>query len=65
MAIVLKFGILNILEPSGPVQGLRYLYLYLLPTTHIIAMRFVCTADTQVAVNNTKTAIVGQKRFCG
>jgi hypothetical protein len=28
MPIVLKSGSLNLLEPSGPVNGLLYLYLY-------------------------------------
>jgi hypothetical protein len=30
MPIVLKSGSLNLLEPSGPVMGLLYLYLYII-----------------------------------
>jgi hypothetical protein len=33
--IVLKFGSLNLLEPSGPVMGLLYLYLYIQGRTSI------------------------------
>ena len=30
--IILKPGSINLLQPSGPVQGLLYLYLYSVPT---------------------------------
>ena len=33
-AIVMKSGNLNFLEPSGPVMGLLYLYLYLICKSH-------------------------------
>ena len=33
-AVVIKSGNLNFLEPSGPVMGLLYLYLYLIRKSH-------------------------------
>ena len=66
--IVLKSGILNLLEPSGPFQactGIAYLYLYhISPTQCIYAFLLVQNQATIVFLNAMKNLFFVIKQHC-